>query len=87
MFVIGGLFKADVIEKQLIDYYVPFLPLERKHVISCIKTELREKGINNPSEELLNEIADEMPYFPDDLKLFSKVGCKRVAEKVEFYLD
>lgn len=83
----GGLFKADVIEKQLIDYYVPFLPLERKHVISCIKTELREKGINNPSEELLNEIADEMPYFPDDLKLFSKVGCKRVAEKVEFYLD
>jgi len=28
----GGLYKAGIVEKSLVDVYVPFLPLERRHV-------------------------------------------------------
>lgn len=34
----GGLQKAKIIESALIDHYIPFLPLEREHVIGCIET-------------------------------------------------
>lgn len=39
----GGLWKSWVIEKQLIDFYVPFLPLERFHVKQCILDYLKER--------------------------------------------
>ncbi len=32
----GGLYKSDIIEKNLIDAFVPFLPLEKKHIELCI---------------------------------------------------
>jgi len=38
-FVVGGLYKSRVIDKVLVDFFVPFLPLERQHVLSCIKVE------------------------------------------------
>ena len=33
----GGLQNADLIQKSLIDMYVPFLPLEKSHVKLCIR--------------------------------------------------
>lgn len=36
----GGLHMSDLIDHNLIDHYVPFLPLERIHVEQCIKAEL-----------------------------------------------
>lgn len=34
---IGGLHKSDLVAKNLIDYYVPFLPLEKRHVKLCAR--------------------------------------------------
>ena len=75
-----------MIDKNLVDYYVPFLPLERKHVRQCIQDEFKKRNVM-PDPTLIDSIADEMPYFPLDTKLFSQVGCKRVANKVEYSLD
>lgn len=36
----GGFHMSDLIDHNLIDHYVPFLPLERIHVEQCIKAEL-----------------------------------------------
>ena len=35
----GGLHHANVIEKSLVDHFVPFLPIERRHVKQCILVE------------------------------------------------
>lgn len=35
-----GLTKSRVIDKVLVDFYIPFLPMEREHVISCTKAEI-----------------------------------------------
>ncbi|EDO46808.1 predicted protein [Nematostella vectensis] len=72
----------DLLRSEVIDHFVPFLPLERKHVKQCIQRDLRDKG--NPAVEgLVDHIADEMTYFPEREKLFSISGCKKVSSKVD----
>lgn len=39
----GGLYQAFIIEKHLIDLYVPFLPLEKRHVRLCTRTAFRNE--------------------------------------------
>ncbi len=39
----GGLYKAGVVEKSLVDVYVPFLPLERRHVLLCVRQEASKR--------------------------------------------
>jgi len=47
----GGFHKSENIESNLIDHYVPFLPLEELHVRQCIQAEFRNRGVKFPSEE------------------------------------
>lgn len=35
----GGLKSTQMIKSHLIDHFVPFLPLEQRHVLQCIKAE------------------------------------------------
>ena len=41
----GGLQFSRVIERSLVDVFVPFLPLERTHVKTCVRNELQRRGI------------------------------------------
>ena len=80
-----GFWRSSLIEKHLIDYFIPFLPLERSHIKMCAKADLELKGYR-VTERILNSVADEMLYFPDDLKVFSKSGCKKVSSKVDYIM-
>lgn len=82
---IGGLKNSEIIAKHLIDAYVPFFPLERQHIKLCAKDDLIAKG-RKYDEEIANNLADEMTYFPSDSKLFSISGCKLVTQKVDLLL-
>ena len=81
----GGFWHSSLIEKNLIDYFIPFLPLERSHVKMCAKADLEEKG-HPVTEQVLNSIADELLYFPEYAKVFSQSGCKKVSSKVDFIM-
>ena len=78
----GGFWHSSLIEKNLMDYFIPFLPLERSHIKMCIQADLKQKG-HPVAEFILDRIADELLYFPDDLKVFSKFGCKKISSKVD----
>ena len=41
----GGLQFSRVIERSLVDVFVPFLPLERAHVKTCVRNEFQRRGI------------------------------------------
>lgn len=82
----GGLWHSSLLEKNMIDVYIPFLPMERKHVKMCIRDDLRSKGYF-PTENILNKVASELQYFPEERKLFSKSGCKRVPQKVDVIME
>ena len=82
----GGLWHSSLIEKNLISAFVPFLPLERRHVKLCVRDDLISKNYT-VTEEILSKVADELLYFPPNIKLFSKSGCKRVSQKVDLIIE
>ncbi|XP_051893278.1 torsin-1A-like [Pristis pectinata] len=81
----SGFWHTSLIDKNLIDCFVPFLPLEYKHVKLCVREELKARGYQE-DEDIIISVADEMTYFPENEKIYSHKGCKTVATKVDFYL-
>ncbi|XP_065674107.1 torsin-1A-like [Hydra vulgaris] len=75
----GGFKNSKIISKSSISLYVPFLPLERKHVQQCAKKELEKRKIEANSNNL-NIVANEMIY--DQYKYYSTQGCKLIQSKV-----
>ncbi|XP_034234947.1 torsin-1A-like [Thrips palmi] len=81
----GGLFKSETITTSLIDHYIPFLPLEEKHVRKCIHDEFLKLGYPTSPPGAAELILEEMTFMPDDVHLYSVTGCKRVSAKVTAY--
>ncbi|XP_043914790.1 torsin-1B-like [Protopterus annectens] len=81
----SGLWHASLIEKHLIDFFIPFLPLEYRHVEMCAREELMSQ-LGLVDEDIVKKITDEMTYYPKDKQLFSVKGCKTVASKLNSYL-
>jgi len=80
----GGLHKSAIIDKSLIDAYVPFLPLEQVHVKQCARRELLHRELEpNDYSDLINQVVEELSFWPDEVRLFSTTGCKRVSQKVD----
>eukprot|EP00075_Anas_platyrhynchos_P004053 XP_012949103.1 torsin-1B isoform X2 [Anas platyrhynchos] len=77
----SGFFQSQLIQKNLIDYFIPFLPLEYKHVKECVREELRAQG--HPEDEgIITEIASSMIDYPSEEDIYSSKGCKTVASRV-----
>jgi len=87
----GGLKFSRVIEKNLVDVFIPFLPMERQHARVCVLNEIQKRSVDGIEgeelEELVERVADQLTYWPSDLRLFSTSGCKRVAQKVDLLLE
>ncbi|KAH0615441.1 hypothetical protein JD844_004666 [Phrynosoma platyrhinos] len=82
----SGFWHSSLIDRNLIDYFVPFLPLEYKHVKMCIRVELESRSYV-VDEEIVTRVADEMTYFPKEERIYSDKGCKTVYTKLDFYYD
>ncbi|XP_055335189.1 torsin-1A-like [Paramacrobiotus metropolitanus] len=76
----SGLLLSDLIQEELVDIYIPFLPLERKHVEGCIRDYITESNYTI-NESVVESIADELDYLPKEDPRFSATGCKRIREK------
>ncbi|XP_007893722.1 torsin-1A [Callorhinchus milii] len=81
----GGFTQSVLVAENLIDFFIPFLPLEYKHVKLCARDALRSRGINY-KVDILDEVARGMSYVPKSEKLFSAQGCKSVSQRVNFFL-
>lgn len=46
----------------MIDYFIPFLPLERRHIIMCFKDYLHKRNIleNEVEQEKIEKLADSL---------------------------
>ncbi|XP_076260127.1 torsin-1A-like, partial [Rhynchophorus ferrugineus] len=78
----GGFFHSDAIKHNLIDHFIPFLPLEEKHIRLCIKDEFKARNVHIPDKKHIQEILDYVEWGPDSSKSFSKTGCKGLSQKV-----
>ncbi|XP_063288464.1 torsin-1A-like [Pelobates fuscus] len=81
----GGFWHSSLISHHLIDFFVPFLPLELQHVKMCIRRALLDRGYII-EEDTVSKVANDMTYYPKDEKVFSVKGCKVICAKLEYYL-
>ena len=84
------MYLSDVIISDMITAYVPFLPLEKKHIRKCIKDVLVARYNYKPKDILqktVSKIANQLNYFPADEEIFSVTGCKRVQDKVSYVME
>ena len=84
-----GLFHASIIDSFLIDFYIPFLPLDRTHVKLCVRAELSKYKFEDMAQYEqqhlkydIEQIADEMIYEPPGINKYATAGCKRVPNLV-----
>jgi hypothetical protein len=82
----GGLKYSALIASNLVSAFVPFLPLERRHVRKCVMDDVESKQLEFTDAQV-NAIVDELEYSPESTPLFSVPGCKRVTEKVNLYMS
>ena len=68
---------TEFVAQNLVDAYIPFLPLERQHVRKCVYAIMRQKHINF-DEHFVDSIMTSILYFPDTYPLFASAGCKRI---------
>ncbi|XP_071126411.1 torsin-1A-like isoform X1 [Mytilus edulis] len=83
----SGYYKSDLISHHLITAFIPFLPIEKEHVVHCIKHHLVAKGHYDTPINKIEEIAQQLHFYPNETdKVFSSTGCKRVEEKVDYIM-
>ncbi|CAH2316339.1 torsin-1A-like isoform X1 [Pelobates cultripes] len=81
----SGFWQSELIAKDLINIYVPFLPLEFIHVKNCVLAELKHRGLHE-DETLAEKVAKDMDYFPKEKRIFSTKGCKTVVSKLDLHI-
>ncbi|XP_048033519.1 torsin-1A-like isoform X1 [Megalobrama amblycephala] len=82
----SGFQHSTIIDHHLVDHYIPFLPLELKHVRKCVEAEMDHLNITR-NTELADKVASDMPFFPKEEKVFAVKGCKSVRQKLVMYVD
>lgn len=81
---VGGLWHTSLIDRNLVDFFVPFLPLEYRHVIQCAMAGMEVRGLQ-PDEVVADRVARDLVYFPKSERVFSVKGCKTIESKLDFY--
>jgi hypothetical protein len=90
---LGGLWHASLINRHLVTFFVPFLPLERSHVRICIQRQLEREHLNSKYQykisdnDIIDQVLDLIEFSPPDLLLYSVSGCKKVRQKLDFILE
>uniref|UniRef100_H2LE64 Torsin family 1 n=1 Tax=Oryzias latipes TaxID=8090 RepID=H2LE64_ORYLA len=84
----SGFFHTSLIDKNLVDFFVPFLPLEYSHVVQCAMAEMKARaseGEGPPDLDVANQVAKDLIYFPKQERVFSVKGCKTIESKLDYY--
>lgn len=77
----GGFHHSDTIQSNVIDHYVPFLPLEEAHVRKCITTAFSARGVV-ANKQMIEKVLSHLSFGPEPHGLYSMAGCKRIEQKV-----
>ena len=89
----GGLWHASLINRHLVTFFIPFLPLERVHIRECTQRQLTlarqsdEYEYKLSDNDIINRVLDLIEYSPPDTLLYSVSGCKKVEQKLGFILE
>ncbi|XP_062268922.1 torsin family 1 isoform X2 [Platichthys flesus] len=81
----SGFYRTSLIDKNLVDFFVPLLPLESQHIVLCTMAEMKSRGMK-PNQSLAEKVANDLIYFPKTERVFAATGCKTIESKLDYYL-
>lgn len=71
---------------DVVSVSVPFLPLEKHHIVLCIRRELVVKKLST-KPEIVARVLEELSFTElASGQKYSQTGCKRVSEKVDLVM-
>jgi len=77
-----------LVRNQLITDFIPFLPLSQENVMKCIGDVMIQLNMGNRHLRHKHEVLRDLEWIPDEqTPMFSRSGCKKVAEKVRFLMS
>lgn len=76
----GGFHNTDIVKSHLVDFFIPFLPMEKKHVLQCLERDIRNMG-QIMSDELATQVLDQLTFSPEPERVYANNGCKLLSEK------
>lgn len=82
---VGGFWHTSLIDKNLVDFFVPFLPLEYRHVVQCVLAEMEAKDLE-PKKSVAEQVARDLVYSPKSERVFAVKGCKTIGSKLDYYM-
>ncbi|TRY62972.1 hypothetical protein TCAL_05583 [Tigriopus californicus] len=77
----GGFHHSGLITSSLIDYYIPFLPLEKLHVQKCAEVEALKRG-RVLTGQMMARVIGSVRFWPEGESLYSENGCKQIYARV-----
>uniref|UniRef100_A0A8D0XEW1 Torsin-3A n=1 Tax=Sus scrofa TaxID=9823 RepID=A0A8D0XEW1_PIG len=81
----SGFGHSRLVKENLMDFLIPFLPLEYRHVRLCARDAFLSQELLY-TEAALDEIAKMMVYVPKEEQLFSSQGCKSISQRINYFL-
>ncbi|CAK6963648.1 torsin-1A-like [Scomber scombrus] len=82
----SGLWHSSLIKQNMVDFFIPFLPLEYKHVVQCVMAQMQAEGLK-PNQDVAHKLAIDLEYFPKFERVFSVSGCKKITSRLPFYKE
>lgn len=76
----GGFHSTDIVKSHLVDFFIPFLPMEKKHVRQCLERDVGNMG-QIMSDELEKQVFDQLTFYPEPEEIYAINGCKLLSEK------
>jgi hypothetical protein len=92
-FILGGLWHSSLIDRYLVSFFVPFLPLEREHVRLCVVKQLRvmldEDDYEYPlsTNDFIDHVTDLIEFSSSTTFAYSLSGCKKVHQKLNYAFE
>ncbi len=90
---IGGLQHASLIDRHLVTFFIPFLPLEREHIRVCIQQQLQlmlstdKYEYEYSEDDIVNRVLNLIEFTPSSSFEYSVSGCKRVPQKLIYIFE
>ncbi|XP_078812061.1 torsin-1A-like isoform X2 [Oryzias latipes] len=82
----GDSFCTTFIYENLVDFFVPFLPLDYSHVVQCAMADMKTRtseGEGPPDLNVAKQVAHDWLYFPKQERVFAVKGCKTIESKLD----
>jgi len=89
----GGLQYASLIDKHLVTFFVPFLPLEREHIRNCIEQQLEimldsdRYEYEFSQDDVIDRVMNLLEFTSSSSLEYSVSGCKRVQQKLNYVFE